>query len=820
MHYFRLPSQALWRDRLLKLKAAGYNTVDLYFNWGFHSTKPGQYDFTGIRDIQALLSLTQELGLWVIARPGPYINAEVSGGGFPGWVLADNKMTLRNRKQDASFQWCETYMAAVREWFEQILPFVAKAPNVLFMQIENEYATDELEPDYLQALSKMARELGITVPLSHNDLYTFGCYGDLVDIYGFDHYPTTHFEGDDWRGHVDSMLSTIDQVEAHVRPHCPNRPLYVAEFQAGWFAPWKGPTYDTIRESMGREHLRLITKSLVAQGVTVFNHYMAIGSTNWGYLGSTDTYTSYNFDAPIHEDGHLQPHYFEAKAINQVLEGFPSLAATKRVEDQSWTVSHADTLLAVRESVESEGTFWVFLRNITDQPIRTAVIHPTHCPDALQVTIHPYDVTILPFNVPLTEQVTLEASGLPLLSRWGDVTAVQTTVPGEVRLKHIGGDKLTIQLTPSDEPMSPGLWKDLKLLSLNETGIQSLWHVQTDASTEPEAFLGGEQVGHRLQSSQPTEPPLHHISSTGEITPLSWNPVAPFSIPEVSWTEHPGAWLSEAQAWEAVPTGLESLDLDSLGIYEGLTAYRLRFELGESPPVTLSIKARHFWQVALNDLWLAAGDNWSPLPLVTRITPTELSIPSDAWKTGSVSSPNELFILVDSLGHPKGFNGDCQCPGGLFELLINGKLAHDRLEVSSLKQRGVTSVLSEVEETNIRLPARQLIGHFTLEQDPNTPAFISAGALALQYPASFADRSNIWLNGTLIGRSWSACGAQTQFYLPSGLLQQGSNRLHILAWNHSEAITVSSTKQNDPTMDPTACRLVSVNPAWCVERTP
>ena len=32
-HYFRNPDEKVWYDRLSKIKAAGYNTVDLYFNW-------------------------------------------------------------------------------------------------------------------------------------------------------------------------------------------------------------------------------------------------------------------------------------------------------------------------------------------------------------------------------------------------------------------------------------------------------------------------------------------------------------------------------------------------------------------------------------------------------------------------------------------------------------------------------------------------------------------------------------------------------------------------------------------------------------------
>ena len=84
-HYFRLPSPDAWRDVLQKVKAAGFNAVSLYFAWGYHSPAPGVYDFTGIRDVERLLTMAEETGLYVIARPGPYINAEISGGGMPAW---------------------------------------------------------------------------------------------------------------------------------------------------------------------------------------------------------------------------------------------------------------------------------------------------------------------------------------------------------------------------------------------------------------------------------------------------------------------------------------------------------------------------------------------------------------------------------------------------------------------------------------------------------------------------------------------------------------------------------------------------------------
>ena len=86
-HPFRLPSPDLWRDILQKMKASGFNTVALYFDWGYHSPKQGVYDFTGIRDLDRLLTMAEEEGLYVITRAGPYVNAELTRGGFPGWLV-------------------------------------------------------------------------------------------------------------------------------------------------------------------------------------------------------------------------------------------------------------------------------------------------------------------------------------------------------------------------------------------------------------------------------------------------------------------------------------------------------------------------------------------------------------------------------------------------------------------------------------------------------------------------------------------------------------------------------------------------------------
>ena len=87
-HYFRTPGEDMALDRFQKMKAGGYNTVDIYFNWNYHSQKQGEYDFSGIKDVRKVLQAAKEAGLFVIARPGPFINAEVNAGGLPFTFLA------------------------------------------------------------------------------------------------------------------------------------------------------------------------------------------------------------------------------------------------------------------------------------------------------------------------------------------------------------------------------------------------------------------------------------------------------------------------------------------------------------------------------------------------------------------------------------------------------------------------------------------------------------------------------------------------------------------------------------------------------------
>ena len=124
------------------------------------------YDFSGIRNVERALEMAEEEGMYVIARTGPYVNAELTGGGYPGWMF-------RNRAEARTDD--PVYLAAVDEWMTQINAIIARhqvttgGGNVIAYQIENELG--KVEPKHvrhMEHLATKARADGISVPFFHN----------------------------------------------------------------------------------------------------------------------------------------------------------------------------------------------------------------------------------------------------------------------------------------------------------------------------------------------------------------------------------------------------------------------------------------------------------------------------------------------------------------------------------------------------------------------------------------------------------------------------------------------------------------------------
>ena len=48
--------------------------------------KEGDFVNEGVFSLTEFFDAASKAGIYLVARPGPYINAESAGGGFPGWL--------------------------------------------------------------------------------------------------------------------------------------------------------------------------------------------------------------------------------------------------------------------------------------------------------------------------------------------------------------------------------------------------------------------------------------------------------------------------------------------------------------------------------------------------------------------------------------------------------------------------------------------------------------------------------------------------------------------------------------------------------------
>jgi beta-galactosidase GanA/aryl-phospho-beta-D-glucosidase BglC (GH1 family) len=366
-HYFRLPSVSQWTDRLEKMKAAGLNAVSIYFDWQYHSPQPGVYDFTGVRDVNRLLDITDRLGLYVLARVGPYMNAEADAGGLPGWLLS-KQLFPRAQAWDgttASPQYSPLFAQYAKEWYDHILPIIARhqvtnGGSVLMLQIENEYSQTEGSAQYMQELYSSARSDGIQVPIFHNDYWFRGDWSKLVDLYAFDSYPfgfscchqwwDLHFHGvDTWESNLRSILKI-------------NTPLFVSELQGGSFDPWGGVGYDAIANTLNGDWLNVLDQSALAQGAAAINTYMFAGGTTWGYMGNPAVYTSYDYGAPISESGGLRPAFYSAHRLGMFLNAYGSSLAGSNATPQKVQALNPSVVTHARTD-PSSGQMYLFLRH-------------------------------------------------------------------------------------------------------------------------------------------------------------------------------------------------------------------------------------------------------------------------------------------------------------------------------------------------------------------------------------------------------------------------------------------------------------------------
>ncbi|XP_029771513.1 beta-galactosidase-1-like protein 3 [Suricata suricatta] len=263
IHYFRVPRE-YWRDRLLKLKACGFNTLTTYVPWNLHEPQRGKFDFSGNLDLD--------------------------------WLLQDPKMVLRTTYKG--------FVEAVNNYFDHLISRVVplqfrKRGPIIAVQVENEYGSFAKDKDYMPYVQKALLERGIVELLMTSDDAKHVLQGYIEGVLATINMNT--FQMNDFK-----QLSQVQR----------NKPIMVMEFWVGWFDTW------------GSEHIvkdagdveDAVSKFITSE--ISFNIYMFHGGTNFGFMNGATYFgkhrgviTSYDYDAVLTEAGDYTEKYFKLRKL-------------------------------------------------------------------------------------------------------------------------------------------------------------------------------------------------------------------------------------------------------------------------------------------------------------------------------------------------------------------------------------------------------------------------------------------------------------------------------------------------------------------------
>lgn len=464
LHYPRVP-RALWRDRLLRFKRAGFNTVQTYAFWNFHEPKEGQWDFRGDKDLDAFLKLVKSLGMYATVRVGPYVCAEWDSGGYPVWLRF--KPGVRVREDNPQFE------GYVDKWLDHVMPIVAAnqinhGGAVIMVQLENEHPQGwgrEMPNGYFRHLRDKALALGLQVPYFFSGLH----------------------HGSDPAGN--RPWDSVDRAN----------PWYTTEFWPGWYSDY-GPLNTGDFRKFDRGFWKIL-----AYGGNGLNFYMLHGGTNFDSWNNDEDASSYDYGAAVGQAGDLRPIYYKFKRAAWFARSFPEILenSTNATDEYQGVATNAAVRVTARRS--PAGTI-LFLDNPGNSPVETQVrgTDGKVYPEAGSITLAPGEIMPVILDAPLAPgiRLTMGASRILGVTHQGNTTTLVVYGPagGNGELVFRAGQ--TNQVVPLsfkagdwtlNSRITAGGPQTVRVLAVNDITAGRTWFVE--ASGQNYVVCGPDYVG-------------------------------------------------------------------------------------------------------------------------------------------------------------------------------------------------------------------------------------------------------------------------------------------------------------------------------------
>ena len=456
----------------------GLNCVQSYVFWNAAEPKEREWDFSDSNDLDAWLSLIQELGMYATVRVGPYSCAEWDDGGLPAWLTGKKDMVVR-ADDDQFLTYADEHLAKIYQIVAKHQ--VNKGGSVIIVQLENEHPAGwgTFSNPYLNHLYDKARAAGIEVPMLFSGEHHYG----------------------------EPMGDSIVQPGTS--------PWFSTEFWTGWIG-----RYGEMAPAALQQKTRGTWK-IIAFGGAGYDYYVVHGGTSFGYAadninrdkeldvlalnGHQATPTSrspidpsYDYSAPIGEAGQLRNFYGPARQAAYFAQTFASLIATSSYQEDLAKATSPGVRVTPRKSPNG---IVVFVDNFAeggktestptaDVLTKVEVTGKGVFPRGGNLVIHPHGIRTLLFDLPWTPTTQFESVSTNILFRhqigdkelwvcygdpgeYGEVTLIRSKPGAETKYGFTYPNDSTVQEINLDSDDG----KKIQLLVMNTALADTSWLV-------------------------------------------------------------------------------------------------------------------------------------------------------------------------------------------------------------------------------------------------------------------------------------------------------------------------------------------------------